>query len=137
MQPRALRLHDGRARDGRRDGRRVPPPGGSAFYSALQAARLGQRALILTRGVPGEIEELLEPYRGELELEILPAPQTTTLETVGAGAARAQRMLAWAGPIDEDVAIDTSILHLAPVARETPRRWRGARTSSGSPRRGS
>ena len=34
-------------------------------------------------------------------------------------------MLAWAGPIDEDVRIDTSILHLAPVARETPGRWRG------------
>ena len=100
-------------------------PGGSAFYSALQAARLGQRALILTRGVPSEIEELLEPYRSELELSILPAQQTTTLHTSGSGLARSQRVLAWAGAIDEDVLIDTSILHLAPVARETPRRWRG------------
>lgn len=100
-------------------------PGGSAFYSALQAARLGRRALILTRGVPGEIEQLLEPYRGELELEILTAPATTTLETFGTGAARAQRMLAWAGPIPAEVAIDTTILHLAPVARETPTRWSG------------
>jgi 1D-myo-inositol 3-kinase len=99
--------------------------GGTAFYSALQAARLGQRALILTRGVPSEIEELLEPYRSELELEILAAGETTTLQTSGTGLARSQRVLAWAGPIDEDVVIDTSILHLAPVARETPRRWRG------------
>jgi len=44
--------------------------GGSAFYSALQAARLGLRALILTQGVPGEIEELIEPYRDELELRV-------------------------------------------------------------------
>ena len=100
-------------------------PGGAAFYSALQAARLGQRALILTQGVPGEIEELLEPYRAELELEIVQAAETTTLLTSGAGLERSQRVLAWAGAIDEGVAIDSSILHLAPVARETPGRWRG------------
>jgi hypothetical protein len=100
-------------------------PGGSAFYGALQAARLGQRALILTRGVEREIEQLLAPYRDELELEVLPGPHTTTLETSGSGEERSQRMLAWAGPIDEAPSIDTSILHLAPIARETPRRWRG------------
>lgn len=99
--------------------------GGSAFYSALQAARLGQRALVITQGVPAEIEQLLDPYRAELELEILPAAQTTTLQSSGEGATRRQRMLAWAGAIGSDVAIDTSILHLAPVARETPARWRG------------
>jgi len=101
-------------------------PGGTAFYSALQAARLGQRALILTQGAPSEIEELVEPYRSELELEIIPAEHTTTLRTSGTGLARSQRLLAWAGAIGEDVVIDTSILHLAPVARETPGRWRGA-----------
>jgi 1D-myo-inositol 3-kinase len=99
--------------------------GGSAFYSALQAARLGQRVLILTRGAPREIEELMEPYRGELELEISPAPQTTTLRTSGSGDARSQRVLAWAGAIDEELVTDTSILHLAPVARESPSRWEG------------
>jgi 1D-myo-inositol 3-kinase len=99
--------------------------GGTAFYSALQAARLGLRTLILTQGVAEEIEELLGPYRDEIELEILPAPRTTTLQTLGSGAARIQRMLAWAGPIDEDVTIDSRILHLAPVARETSGRWRG------------
>ncbi len=101
-------------------------PGGAAFYSALQAARLGQRTQILTQGVPAEIEELLEPYREELELEILEAPATTTLATRGAGAARTQRMLAWAGPIAGSLVLDTTILHLAPVAREIPLRWQGA-----------
>jgi sugar/nucleoside kinase (ribokinase family) len=99
--------------------------GGTAFYSALQAARLGRRALILTRGVAREIEEMIEPYRDELELRVLPAQQTTTLRTVGSGSDRSQRVLAWAGPIAENLALDTSILHLAPVARESPARWRG------------
>ena len=101
-------------------------PGGSAFYSALQAARLGLRALILTRGVPGEIEELLEPYRTELRVRIAPAASTTTLLTRGSGRARRQRLLAWAGPIAAPAELDTAILHLAPVARETPRTWSGS-----------
>ncbi|MEA2199964.1 MAG: hypothetical protein QOI89_560 [Solirubrobacteraceae bacterium] len=99
--------------------------GGTAFYSALQAARLGRRTLIITRGSARELEGLLEPYRGELELAILPARRTTTLHTAGRGAARVQRLLAWAGPLGDDVVVETSILHLAPVARETPGRWRG------------
>jgi 1D-myo-inositol 3-kinase len=100
-------------------------PGGTAFYSALQASRLGLRVLILTRGAVPEIERLLEPYRAELELEIQPAEQTTTLRTSGSGATRRQRMLAWAGPILGEPCLETSILHLAPVAQESPRRWRG------------
>jgi 1D-myo-inositol 3-kinase len=100
-------------------------PGGAAFYIALQAARLGLRTLVVTRGNEREIEELLEPYRDELELRIQPARHTTTLQTSGQGASRSQRVLAWAGPIAEDRDFDTSILHLAPVARETPKRWRG------------
>jgi 1D-myo-inositol 3-kinase len=99
--------------------------GGTAFYSALQAARLGLRTLIVTQGVPAEIEQLLEPYRHELELRILPAPCTTTLLTAGSGSDRTQRVLAWAGPIAEELVLDTAILHLAPIARETPGRWRG------------
>jgi hypothetical protein len=101
-------------------------PGGGAFYSALQAARLGLRTLIVTKGEPGGLEELLAPYRGELEVEILPAKQTTTLATAGMGKQRRQRLLAWAGAISEPLAVDTSILHLAAVARETPSSWRGA-----------
>jgi len=98
--------------------------GGTAFYSALQAARLGLRTLILTRGRAEEIEALIEPFRGELELRILPASHTTTLQTTGSGSHRSQRVLAWAGPIAEELELDTSILHLAPVARESPGRWR-------------
>ena len=70
-------------------------PGGGAFYSALQAARLGKRALIITQGVPSEVEQLLAPYREELELEIIPAQHTTTLHTFGHGAARTQRIKPW------------------------------------------
>ncbi|HLH13309.1 MAG TPA: PfkB family carbohydrate kinase, partial [Solirubrobacteraceae bacterium] len=100
-------------------------PGGSAFYGALQAARLGARALIVTRGVAREIDALLEPFREELDVRVLPAAHTTTLLTTWTGAQRRQRVLAWAGPIAEDLAFDTAVLHLAPVARESPRRWRG------------
>lgn len=99
--------------------------GGSAFYSALQAARLGKRALVVTRGVSDEVRALLEPHRRELSLHVLPAASTTTLQTSGMGAERRQRVLAWAGPIAEDLELDTTILHVAPVARETPRGWRG------------
>jgi len=99
--------------------------GGGAFYSALQAARLGQRTQIITQGVPAEIEALLEPYRDAFELEIIAAAQTTTLATRGEGARRVQRLLAWAGPIVTAPAVSTSILHLAPVARETPPGWLG------------
>ena len=99
--------------------------GGTAFYSALQAARLGQRTLILTQGVPSEIEALLAPYRDELELIVLPAATTTTLRTAGSGVERSQKLLAWAGPITQELELDTSILHLAPIARESPSRWRG------------
>lgn len=100
--------------------------GGAAFYSALQAARLGRRALIITRGVAQEIEQMIEPYRSELAVQILPARHTTTLQTSGSGAERSQRMLAWAGPIAQDLTVNTAVLHLAPVARESPSRWRGA-----------
>ncbi len=93
-------------------------PGGTALYSALQAARLGLRALIHTRGAPDEIEALLAPWRDELELEIEPAAQTTTLQTHGHGAARRQRVLAWAGPIQHPPPFDSEIVHLAPVAGE-------------------
>jgi hypothetical protein len=100
-------------------------PGGGAFYSALQAARLGLRALIVTRGSPPEIEALLAPYRDELAVRILPAPASTTFETSWSGGQRSQRVLAWAGPIAGPIEVDTRILHFAPVARETPAAWRG------------
>jgi len=99
--------------------------GGTAFYSALQAARLGRRTLIRTRGRAREIEALVEPYRGEIELEIEPARATTTLDTRGWDATRTQRMLAWAGPMAAQSGLDSAIVHLAPVARECPAAWSG------------
>jgi sugar/nucleoside kinase (ribokinase family) len=99
--------------------------GGTAFYSALQAARLGLRTLIVTSGRRDEIEALLAPYSGELEVAILPAPHTTTLHTTGSGATRTQRVLTWAGAIDDQLELSSAILHLAPVARESPARWQG------------
>lgn len=108
-----------------RPGGTVAQPGGGAFYSALQAARLGLRTLILTQGVPEQIEALLAPYLDELDLRVLPAPHTTTLATTGSGPTRSQRVLAWAGPILEAIDLHTSILHLAAVARETPAGWSG------------
>lgn len=103
----------------------VSQPGGGAFYSALQGARLGLRTLIVTQGVPDQIEELLAPYAMELDLRVIPAPHTTTLATSGGGLMRSQRVLAWAGPIGDALALDASILHFAAVARETPKTWSG------------
>ncbi len=94
--------------------------GGTALYSALQAARLGLRAVIVTCGVPDELEPLLAPYARELELRVSAAEQTTTLETAGVGAARRQRLAGWAGEITPELVPDAAILHLAPVAREIP-----------------
>jgi sugar/nucleoside kinase (ribokinase family) len=93
-------------------------PGGTALYSALQAARLGLAATIVTRGVASELERMLAPFAAELELIVQPAAATTTLGTTGAGEQRRQRMLSWAGPVALDALPAGEILHLAPVAAE-------------------
>lgn len=103
-----------------RPGGPVERPGGGALYSALQAARLGRRALIITRGDPAQIERLLEPYMGELDVRVQPAAHTTTLVTRGHGPSRSQRVRAWAGPIVDPLQVSAAIVHFAPVARETP-----------------
>jgi hypothetical protein len=105
------------------DGSRVP--GGTVLFSALQAARLGCRCLIVTAGVPEEIETMLAPYREEFELQVVPSSMTTTLETFGTGDQRRQRVLAWAGPVEGSEQPDGEILHLAPVAQELPAQWHG------------
>jgi sugar/nucleoside kinase (ribokinase family) len=100
--------------------------GGSAFYSALQAARLGLRALIITQGPAPEILELLSPHAGELQVRVLEAGACTVLSTSGMGPARSQRILSWAGAMPDGIAVGGGILHLAPVARETPSSWDGS-----------
>ncbi|HST55042.1 MAG TPA: PfkB family carbohydrate kinase [Solirubrobacteraceae bacterium] len=114
-----------RQADGTRAAGAARRPGGGAFYSGLQAARLGLRTLLITRGSPAELDELLEPYREEFEVRVFPAERTTTLSTSWPGGVRTQQVLAWAGPITERLQLDTSILHFAPVARETPSSWHG------------
>ncbi|HEY7953279.1 MAG TPA: PfkB family carbohydrate kinase, partial [Solirubrobacteraceae bacterium] len=111
-----------------RAGRAEPErrPGGGAFHSALQAARLGMRARIFTQGVGSQIDELLGPYADELSWRTLEADATTTLATAGSGPTTRQRVLAWAGPIDpedgllEEIGAGAAIVHAAPVALETP-----------------
>ncbi len=93
-------------------------PGGTALYSALQAARLGLEATIHTRGVERELRRLLSPFAGEVRLEVEPAAETTTFHTEGQGEERRQRLLAWAGPIGAAGLPRAGILHLAPVAAE-------------------
>jgi hypothetical protein len=56
---------------------------------------------------------------------VIPAPHTTTLSTRGSGVSRTQRVTAWAGPMVDRIELDTAILHLAPVALETPVAWAG------------
>lgn len=92
--------------------------GGTALYSALQAARLGLSARIHTRGREQEIRDLLAPFAAELDVTVEPAEATTTLQTSGTGSARRQRALAWAGPIRAEGLAPATILHLAPVAAE-------------------
>jgi len=98
-------------------------PGGTALYGALQASRLGLRSLIITRGVPAEIEDMLAPWAAEFELQVQPAEHTTRLQTSGHGTRRSQRLLTWAGPIESQERLPCAILHLAPVAAELPGQW--------------
>ena len=99
--------------------------GGTALYSALQASRLGLRALIVTRGLPSEIESLLAQFDDEIALIVQPSRQTTTLATTWEEGVRRQRVLSWAGPIELQAPLESPILHLAPIARELPAGWRG------------
>ena len=57
---------------------------------------------------------------------MIPSGSTTQLQTSGFGPARMQRMLAWAGAMPGDLEVQSRVLHLAPVARETPRTWTGS-----------
>lgn len=101
-------------------GATVRQPGGGALYSGLQAARLGLRTLVITRGRQAEIFGLIGPLADELDVHVLPAPHTTTLATFSSGQTRTQRLLAWAGQMELPTTVKADILHLAPIASETP-----------------
>ena len=95
-------------------------PGGSAFYSALQAARLGQRTLILTRGAPGEIAELWSRIAASSSSKSCPPPGRRRFRPSAAARRTASGCCRGRDRSTQHVVLDTAILHLAPVARETP-----------------
>ncbi len=99
------------------DGRLVP--GGTVLYCAVQAARLGLQAGVLTAGNADALAGPLAPYRDEIALVLLDTPETTIFVNVGVGPARRQSVDGWAGVLDlADCALDARIIHLGPVARE-------------------
>lgn len=94
-------------------------PGGTVLYGAIQAARLGLRAGMLTAGNAQALDAPLRPYRDEVALDLRDTPETTIFVNVGVGAARRQSVEGWAGVIPlADRALDARIIHLGPVARE-------------------
>ncbi|HUA12592.1 MAG TPA: PfkB family carbohydrate kinase [Solirubrobacteraceae bacterium] len=101
-------------------------PGGGAFYSALQASRLGLRTLVVTRGVPDEIAELTATFAAEIDLRVEPAAATTVLATRALTGPRDQRVVSWAGPMAARPTVDSRIVHFAPVAAECPATCSGA-----------
>jgi sugar/nucleoside kinase (ribokinase family) len=93
--------------------------GGSAVYSALQAARLGLRAAIVGRANPAALQPYWQPYADEVDLRLQSSVQTTTFRNVSVGDAREQWLREWAGRIKVDERLpDSDILHIAPVAQE-------------------
>lgn len=94
-------------------------PGGTVLFAAVQAARLGLRAGMITAGNPAALAGPLAPYREMLAIELRPADETTIFTNVGVGAARLQTVGGWARPLDlADLAVGARIVHLGPVARE-------------------
>ena len=94
-------------------------PGGTVLFSAVQAARLGLRAGIVTTGDPGALAAPLAPFRAELQIDLRPAASTTVFVNVGVGAARRQTLPEWAGPLDLAGTLPAArLVHLGPVARE-------------------
>lgn len=94
-------------------------PGGTALYGAVQAARLGLRAGVLTAGHGAALAGPLAPYRDALVLDLAETPETTVFVNVGIGAARRQSVEGWAGPLALTGRVpEARIVHLGPVARE-------------------
>lgn len=100
--------------------------GGTVLFAALQAARLGLHAAVLTRAnVAGLSEELraeLVQISGEIDLIVQDSRNTTTFSNRYVGDTREQHLLHWGGPIDLSglpaLWRSAPIIHLAPVAQE-------------------
>lgn len=104
----------------------TPALGGTALYAALQAARFGLHAAILTRGnfqEHGEaINRALSAVAAEVELIVQTADHPTVFTNRTVAGRRQQTIHRWAGPIDLSGLPPTwrsaDIIHLAPVAQE-------------------
>ena len=103
-------------------------PGGGAFYSALQAARLGWRArdrharrARRDRAAARALRRTSSSWRCRARRARRRCDDSTSRDARRASAG----MLAWAGEIGRDARSTRAILHVAPVARETRARWRG------------
>ena len=92
--------------------------GGTAVYSALQAARLGLSAVAIGRANPDVLRPYWQPYAKQVDLRLQPSAATTTFRNVSDADVREQWVREWAGEIDLESLPDSDILHLAPVAGE-------------------
>ncbi len=94
--------------------------GGTAVYSALQAARLGLSSVAIGRANPDVLRPYWQPYANQVDLRLQPSGSTTTFRNVSDADAREQWVREWAGEIDVENLPDSDILHVAPVAGEIP-----------------
>jgi hypothetical protein len=96
-------------------------PGGAVLFAALQAARFGLKAQLVSGGNPDDLNAPLHPYKSEISIELQPSSRTTVFENVGTGIQRQQTLHDWAGKLDMRSSLPPArIVHLAPVARELP-----------------
>lgn len=100
--------------------------GGSVFYGAMAAARLGASVGVMTRG---NLDGLSAPVRAELEalanhmeLVVEASDDNTSFTNAEVAGMRSQTLHGWAGPIDLSGMPahwrSASVIHLAPIAQD-------------------
>jgi len=98
-------------------------PGGTVFFAARTAARLGQRAGVLTRAAA---DFPFAEAQSDAEWIVQPSTVTTTFRNIYRGQARQQIIEAVAEPLQGGVPErwrEAPILLFGPVAREIPLPW--------------
>ena len=94
-------------------------PGGTAFYAAVTAARLGRKVGLLTRGAPPQSKE---PLAALEQVVNIPSPVTTIFENRYDNGVRTQRLHSAAPAIEvkhlPDGWQDVPMVLLAPVFQE-------------------
>jgi sugar/nucleoside kinase (ribokinase family) len=96
--------------------------GGSAFYSAVLAARCGLDVALVTAGDPDQLGRSLAPYADSMDILVQKEATTTTLLTWTVGHERRQRVVLRARTIDP-VSTTCDVLHMAPVLQEIVPEW--------------